>query len=104
VPPFSCGHGIRPYKSRDSAPAKAYYFSILASGDKAMFVRLRRSVGNVLGNVLYWVGCALAVVVLVQAIILSVSAGGPVVPALLGLGALIIWVAGMGIKYLFVRR
>jgi len=60
--------------------------------------------GNILGNILYWVGCALAVVVLVQAVILSVTTGGPLIPVLLGTIGVTVWLIGIGFKYLFVRR
>lgn len=60
--------------------------------------------GNILGNILYWVGCALAVVVLVQAVILSVTTGGPLIPVLLGTIGVTFWLIGIGFKYLFVRR
>lgn len=69
-----------------------------------MFGRLRRRMGNILGNILYWVGCALAVVVLVQAVILSVTTGGPLIPVLLGTIGVTVWLIGIGFKYLFVRR
>jgi hypothetical protein len=49
-----------------------------------MFARLRKFLGNVLGTVLYWIGWVLAVFVLAQAIILSVTTGNPLIPVILG--------------------
>ncbi len=69
-----------------------------------MFARLKRFLGNLLGNVLYWVGWGLAVVVIAQAIILSVATGNPLLPVLLGLVGLAIWLIGMGIRSILAER
>jgi hypothetical protein len=91
-------------KGRDNAPTKSYYEWTLLSEDHPMFARLRRFLGNVLGSLLYWIGWALAVVVLAQAIILSVAYGSPLIPVLLGVVGVIVWVIAIGLKYILAGR
>jgi hypothetical protein len=69
-----------------------------------MFARLRKFLGKVLGNVFYWIGWGLAVLVLVQAIILSVTTGSPLVPVVLGVVGVIFWVIAIGLKYILAGR
>lgn len=69
-----------------------------------MFARLRKFLGNVLGNVFYWIGWGLAVVVLVQAIILSVTTGSPLIPVILGVAGVIFWLLAIGLKYVLAGR
>jgi hypothetical protein len=59
-----------------------------------MFVRL----GKFLGNVLYWIGWGLAVLVILLAIILAVSSGNPLLPLLLGGLGVIVWLVTIGLK------
>jgi hypothetical protein len=54
-----------------------------------MFTRLRKFLGNVLGTALYLIGWGLAVLVLAQAIILSVTTGSPLIPVILGVAGVI---------------
>ena len=68
-----------------------------------MFTRLRRFLGSILGNILYLIGWVLAVIVIAQAIILSVATGNPLIPVLLGIAGVIIWLIAFGLKNL-VRR
>ena len=49
-----------------------------------MFARLGKFLKRIVGNVLYWIGWALAIFVITQAIILSVTSGNPLIPLLLG--------------------
>jgi Phosphatidylethanolamine-binding protein len=65
-----------------------------------MFARLRNFLKRILGNVLYWVGWAVAVVVIAQAIILSVTSGNPLVPLLLGGVGVIVWLIAIGLKFI----
>jgi hypothetical protein len=69
-----------------------------------MFARLRKFLGNILGNVLYWIGGGLAVLVIAQAIILSVTFGNPLVPVLLGGVGVIVWLIAIGFKYILAGR
>ena len=65
-----------------------------------MFARLRRF----LGNILYWIGWCLAVIVLGQAIILSVTTGGPIIPVVLGGVGVIFWLIALAFKYVLAGR
>ena len=65
-----------------------------------MFARLRKF----LGSVLYWIGWVLAVLVIAQAIILSVTTGNPLVPVLLGGIGVIIWLIAIGFKYILAGK
>jgi hypothetical protein len=56
-----------------------------------MYARLKKFLGKALGNVVYWIGWVLAILVIAQATILSVTSGNPLVPVLLGGVGLIIW-------------
>jgi hypothetical protein len=69
-----------------------------------MFARLRRFLGNVLGTILYWIGWVLAVIVLAQAIILSVTTGNPLIPVILGSVAVIFWLIAIAFKYVLAGR
>jgi len=91
-------------KSRDSDPENTYYVSSLPSEDRPMFTRLRRILGSMLGNAFYWIGWALAAVVLVQAIIMSLATGSPFIPVMLGVVGVILWLLGIGLKYMLAGR
>ncbi len=69
-----------------------------------MFARLGKFLRNVAGKVLYWIGWGLAVVVIAQAIILSVTSGNPFVPLLLGGIGVIVWGIAIGLKKILVER
>jgi hypothetical protein len=69
-----------------------------------MFARLRKFLGNVLGNVLYVIGWGLAVLVLAQAIILSVTTGNPLAPVILGVVGVIFWLFAIAFKYVLAGR
>jgi hypothetical protein len=69
-----------------------------------MFARLKKFLGKVLGNVLYWIGWGLAILVLVQAIILSVTSGSPLVPVILGVVGIIFWLIAMAFRYVLAGR
>jgi hypothetical protein len=63
-----------------------------------MFSKLRKFLAHMLGGLFYWIGWGLAVIVLVQAIILSLASGSPAVPVLLGVGGVIVYFIGVGVK------
>jgi hypothetical protein len=69
-----------------------------------MFARLGRALGRFLGNVFYWIGWGLAALVLVQAIILSVTTGSPLIPVILGVVGVIFWLLAIGLKYVLAGR
>ena len=69
-----------------------------------MFARLRKFLGNVLGTVLYWIGWVLAVIVLAQAIILSVTTGSPLIPVILGVAGVIFFLIAVAFKYVLAGR
>ena len=69
-----------------------------------MFTRLRKFLGNVLGNVLYVIGWGLAVIVLAQAIILSVTTGNPLAPVILGVAGVFFWLIAVVFKYTLAGR
>ena len=69
-----------------------------------MFARLRKFLGKVLGTVLYWIGWGLAVLVLAQAIILSVTTGNPLVPVVLGGAGVIFWLIAIAFKFVLAGR
>jgi len=69
-----------------------------------MFARLRKLLGKILGNAFYWIGWALAVIVLVQAIILSVTTGSPLIPVMLGVAGVISWLIAIALKLAFAGR
>ena len=69
-----------------------------------MFARLKKFLGNVLGTVLYWIGCVLAVFVLAQAIILSVTTGNPLAPVILGTVGVIFFLIAVAFKYVLAGR
>jgi FtsH-binding integral membrane protein len=63
-----------------------------------MFVRLRKF----LGNVLYWIGWGLAVLVILLAITVAVSSGNPLLPLLLSSLGVIVWLVAIGLKRILV--
>ena len=64
-----------------------------------MFVRL----GKFLGNLLYWIGWGLAVLLIAIAIILSLTLN-PLIPLVFcGIG-LIVWVIANELKYILTER
>ncbi len=69
-----------------------------------MFARMRKSLSKVAGNVLYWIGWALAVLVIAQAIILSVTSGNPLIPLLLGGTGVTVWLIALGLKKILAGR
>jgi len=69
-----------------------------------MFTRLRKFLGNVLGNILYVIGWGLAVIVLAQAIILSVTTGNPLAPVILGTVGVIFFLIAVAFKYVLAGR
>jgi len=69
-----------------------------------MFTRLRKFLGNVLGNVLYVIGWGFAVIVLAQAIILSVTTGSPLIPVMLGVAGVIFWLIAIALKLALAGR
>ena len=69
-----------------------------------MFARQGKFLRSVLGKVVYWIGWGLAVVVIAQAIILSVTSGNPFVPMLLGGIGVIVWLIAIGLKKILVER
>jgi cyclic nucleotide-binding protein len=71
---------------------------------KRMFARLRKFLRNILGTILYWIGWVFAVVALLQAIILAVITGNPLVPLFLGAVGLIVWLIAIGLKYILAGR
>jgi hypothetical protein len=64
-----------------------------------MFAGLRK----LLGSVLYWIGWGVAVIVIAQAIILSITSGNPGLPVLFGGIGVFIWLIGCGFKYMLTR-
>ena len=52
------------------------------------------------GNVLYWIGSGVAVLAIVQAMILSVAVGNPLVPLLLGGVGVIVRLIAIGFKFI----
>ena len=68
-----------------------------------MFTRLIRYLRRVLGHFFYWIGWGLAVLVIVQAIILSLTTGGPAVALLIGAGGVIVWLLGLGLYTLLAK-
>jgi hypothetical protein len=69
-----------------------------------MFTRLRKFLGNVLGTSLYLLGWGLAVLVLAQAIILSVTTGSPLIPVILGVTGVIFFLIAVAFKYVLAGR
>jgi FtsH-binding integral membrane protein len=69
-----------------------------------MFARLGRFLRNVLGNVLYWIGWGLAILVIGLAIIVAVSSGNPLVPLLLGGVGVVVWLIATGLKRILADR
>ena len=62
-----------------------------------MFARLGRFLARILGVAFYWVGWGLAILVILQAIILSVTTGGPAVALMFGAAGVVIWMIGLGL-------
>lgn len=69
-----------------------------------MFTRLGKFLGKIFGNILFWIGWVIAVVVIAEAIILSVTTGSPLIPVVLGLVGVTIWLIGIGFRYILARR
>jgi hypothetical protein len=65
-----------------------------------MFTRLGRYVRRILGNLLYWLGCLLAVVVIIEAIILAIAVGNPFIPLLIGAAGVLVWLIAIGFKFI----
>ncbi len=68
-----------------------------------MFTRLARYLARILGTVFYWVGWGLAILVIAQAIILSLTTGGPAIALLIGAGGVVVWLIGLGLYTLLAR-
>jgi hypothetical protein len=68
-----------------------------------MFTRLIRYLRRILGNFFYWIGWGLAVLVIAQAIILSLTTGGPAMALLIGAGGVIVWLIGLGLYTLLAK-
>ncbi len=69
-----------------------------------MFARQGKFLSKVVGNVLYLIGWALAVLVIAQAIILSVASGNPLIPLLLGGIGVTVWLIAIGLKKILAGR
>ena len=69
-----------------------------------MFARLGKFLKKVLGNVLYWIGWGVAILVIAQAIVLSVTSGNPLVALLLGGVGLVVWLIAVGFRYILAGR
>jgi hypothetical protein len=69
-----------------------------------MFARLRKFLRKVLGNVLFWIGWGVAMLVIAQAIVLSVTSGNPLVALLLGGAGVIVWLIAIGFRYILAGR
>ena len=69
-----------------------------------MFARQRKFLSKVVGNVLYLIGWALAVLVIAQAIILSVTSGNPLIPLLVGGIGVTVWLIAIGLKKILAGR
>jgi hypothetical protein len=69
-----------------------------------MFARPRKFLRNAMGNVLYWIGCGLAVLVITQAIILSLAFGNPLVPLLVGGLGTFVWFIATELKYILTDK
>ncbi len=69
-----------------------------------MFARLGKLLGKVLGVIFFWIGWALAVILIAQAIILSLATGSPAIPVILGLVGITLWLIGMGFRYILAGR
>lgn len=69
-----------------------------------MFARLRYFLKKMLGNILYWIGWGLAVLVIMQAIILSITSGNALVPLLIGGVGAIVWLIAVGFKCILAER
>ena len=65
-----------------------------------MFARL----GRFLGFVFYLIGWGLAVLVIAQAIILSIATGNLLLPVLLGFIGVAIWVIGIAFRRMLAER
>ena len=69
-----------------------------------MFARQRKFLSKVVGNVLYLIGWALAVLVIAQAIILSVTSGNPLIPLLVGGIGVTVWLIAITLKKILAGR
>jgi len=68
-----------------------------------MFTRLIRYLRQILGYFFYWIGWGLAVLVIVQAIILSLTTGGPAMALVIGAGGVIVWLLGLRLYTLLAK-
>jgi len=64
-----------------------------------MFGRAGRFMRRILGNLLYWLGCILAVVVIIEGIVLAIAVGNPFIPLLIGAAGVLVWLIAIGFKY-----
>jgi hypothetical protein len=69
-----------------------------------MSARLWNFVRHVMGNVLHWISWGVAIVVIAQAIIMSLATGNPLIPGLVGLVGVAVWVVGLGLRHFFAGR
>ncbi len=69
-----------------------------------MFAKLRKSLRNVVGKVFFWIGWGLAILLIAQAIILSVVLGNPLAALLFGGIGVIVWVIAVELKYILTER
>jgi hypothetical protein len=64
-----------------------------------MFTRLGKFMRRALGNLLYWLGCLLAVVMIIEGIVLAIAVGNPFIPLLVGAAGVLVWLIAVGFKY-----
>jgi FtsH-binding integral membrane protein len=69
-----------------------------------MFARLGKFLKKVVGNVLYWIGWGVAILVIAQAIVLSITSGNPLVALLLGGVGVVVWLIAVGFRYILAGR
>ena len=69
-----------------------------------MLARMRKFLSKVAGNALYWIGWTLAVLVIAQATILSVTTGNPLIPLLLGGIGVTVWLIAITLKKTLAGR
>ena len=64
-----------------------------------MLRKAGRYMRRMLGNLLYWLGCLLAVVVIIEGIVLAIAVGNPFIPLLIGAAGVLLWLIAIGFKY-----
>jgi hypothetical protein len=69
-----------------------------------MHTRVGKFLRNALGNVIYWIGWALAILVIAQAIFISITSGSLLAPILLGGVGLIVWLVTSTLRRLLAGR